>query len=448
LFTVQEIVTPRSDLAWTPQSAQIVLLAPKSARTVLHSFAGPADRDRVVLPAGAPSCDVEGDVVFAAQQLEKGQILVTDQPLKSVLAIAQQRGAAAVFSASLESYNRDPTGRERHLDAIQYQSVPHGTTMPVAQISPRSMAVIKQAQGSMPGVRLAFKARVAWSDRPLRTLVATIAGRRRAEQAVALAAHVQEPGACDNASGVGGMTEAAVCLAESIRGGRLPRPERTLVFLWGNEMDQTRIWLEKTDHKVVAGIAIDMIGESATQTGAIALLERSPDPGALSPLAPDVHTTWGAGEVDEQTIVPNGLAVIARCALADVARLEKRWSTAEHPWEGGSDHDVFLERGVPAILFWHFPDFAYHTSLDRLEHVDPTEVRRMSVAALATALSLTSPSDGDLSRYLATLDREQSLRLRAAEQVQDTAISEQWRQWCHQSGEWLRETCAVLERRD
>jgi hypothetical protein len=174
-------------------------------------------------------------------------------------------------------------------------------------------------------------------------------------------------------------------------------------------------------------------------------LERSPDPGALRPLAPDVHTTWGAGEVNEKTIVPNGLAVIARCALADVAQLEKRWSTVEHPWEGGSDHDVFLERGVPAILFWHFPDFAYHTSLDRLEHVDPTEVRRMSVAALATALSLTSPSDGDLSRYLATLDREQSLRLRAAEQVKDTAISEQWRQWCHQSGAWLRETCAVPE---
>ena len=61
-----------------------------------------------------------------------------------------------------------------------------------------------------------------------------------------------------------------------------------------------------------------MLGESPERTGAIALLERSQDPGALHPLPPDEHTPWGESEVEEEDIRPSGVALIARIALSDV----------------------------------------------------------------------------------------------------------------------------------
>jgi len=90
--------------------------------------------------------------------------------------------------------------------------------------------------------------------------------------------------------------------------------------------------------RVGAAIAADMTGESESATGAIALLERPPDPGAITLLDPDEHTPWGAARVDERSLKPSGLALVARSALVDVGQLVSGWKTREHPFEGGSDH--------------------------------------------------------------------------------------------------------------
>jgi hypothetical protein len=183
-----------------------------------------------------------------------------------------------------------------------------------------------------------------------------------------------------------------------------------------------------------------MTGEAAA-TGAIALLERMPDPGAVQTLPPDEHTLWGKTEVDPAALAPNGLAVIARSALVDVAGEAGGWVTADHPYEGGSDHDVFIERGIPAALFWHFTDFTYHTSMDRLEFVDPAELRRTGAALMTTALALADPRPGDLERYLDSLNQELDLRVAAAEAAGDRAQAKLWKEWCHGARQWLRSEC-------
>jgi hypothetical protein len=191
----------------------------------------------------------------------------------------------------------------------------------------------------------------------------------------------------------------------------------------------------------LAAIAPDMTGESESETGAIALLERPPDPGAITLLEPDEHTPWGAAPVDERTLKPSGLALVARSALIDVGQLVSGWKTREHPFEGGSDHVVFLEKGIPAVLFWHFTDFAYHTSLDRLDHVDPEEMHKTGAAILCTALALADAKPGDLERYLQSLKDEMDLRLAACEEKGDVQLAEQWRQWFKGARLWLRAVC-------
>ena len=325
----------------------------------------------------------------------------------------------------------------RHLEAIQFTNVPAGSETPVAQISTSSFALIKQAIEAGNSVELALDAEVKLQARPLRTLMARIIGRGRDQEAVAMASHVQEPGACDNASGAAGLAESACTLARLLRGEDMRWPPRTIVFLWGDEFKQTRVWLEYTERRPIAGFSSDMTGESHSETGAIALLERGPDPGALLPLAPDEHTPWGAGEVTEDDLNPNALAVIARCAMNDVAAVAGGWISADHPWEGGSDHDEFIDLGIPAVLFWHFTDFAYHTSLDRLDMVDVKEIRRTQVALVSTAIALADPQEGDLARYRASLKMEEDLRVQVAEAEGRSDIAQAWRDWCEGASEWL-----------
>jgi aminopeptidase YwaD len=433
--------------AWTPVSAELVLMVDGEEPRTLHAFSKSEDVDRVMLPVHAPSCDVEAEVAMRLDDLKKGMVLVTNVPAAQVMARAENRGAAAVISGYLYEFNEDRTGAGRHLEAIQFCSQAPGS-LPSGQISPRSLEVIEaaveRAQKRGAKVRLRFRCETKSEKRPLRTLMAVIEGTKRPEEAVAMVSHVQEPGACDNASGVAGLFEGVRALVEALQAGTVPWPDRSLVFLWGDEFRQSESWLEVTDMVPVAGISSDMTGQSK-ETGAIALLERNYDPGALKVLGPDFHTPWGAGQVDVDEIVPNGLAVIARCAMADVALLEGGWDTAEHPWEGGSDHDIFIRREVPAILFWHFTDFAYHTSLDRLQFVDPSEIRRTGVALLSTALAVASAGPQDLDRYVLSLEKERMLRVRAADEANDPELAGHWESWCTGAREWLRNLCLGID---
>lgn len=432
--------------AWTPLSARLSSIA-GGDESVLLEFDSPEDAARTLLPSGAPSCDVRGPACFELEQLKAGDVLVLEQHASgSTLAAARDRGAIAVLSAGLESYNVDPSGAGRERDAIQYSSVSRPAPLPVARISARVLESLRAARVKDAQSQIALRAEVKLDSRPLRTLVATVVGASRPDEAILVAAHVQEPGACDNASGLGGICEGARVVAGAIREGTLRRPARSLVFVFGQEHFETRTYLEHTARRVVAGISADMLGESQARTGAVALLERGPDPGAVKPLAPDEHTAWGSRDVSRSELSPNGVAVVARCALVDVAAFAggddaAGWSTREHPYEGGSDHDELLRKGIPGVLFWHFPDFAYHTSLDRMEHVDPTELARCASSVITCALALADAQPADLERYLASVRLELELRVNAALDAKDEELATLWRDWSRGARLWLRELC-------
>jgi len=434
LLQLEVIRTPMRSSAWTPKSAQLKLLVAEQPDKVLLSFRNSKDEHRTMLPVNAPSCDVEGPLCFDTDQLKKGDILVTKRSIGQAMRTARSRGAVAVLSSYLASFTVDPTGGDRHLDAIHYSSVRQGD-FPVAMISPRVHAILRDH----PTGRVSLQARVVSEKKPLRTVVATVVGIGLPDEAVALAAHVQEPGAVDNASGVGGQLEGVRSLVNSLRQQKLGWPRRSISFIWGDEMTMSRIYLDHTQRKTIVAFSADMIGASQRMTGAIALLERSPDPGALRVLPPDSHTPWGAGRVRKSDLKPSGISTIARLAMHDVAAASNGWLIGEHPWEGGSDHDVFLGRDIPAILMWHFTDFAYHTSLDRLSHVDPRVVRRMSVALLTAALAVADPEPGDLERYRKTIALERELRTSAAKG--DEELVTLWNDWCNEAVRWCEDLC-------
>lgn len=448
-YELEELETPLRTPAWTPESASLDVLLPDGETLRLHGFDKPGDPDRVMLPINAPSADVEGVVVFAEEDVEQGTILVSAGSVGD-RRIAQlvKKGAVAVISSRIAGFTRDPSGGDGHLDAIQFRSVSPNVRLPVAQISPRSQTRLEALAKEHGDLRLRLRAKVSFKEGQLRTLVARIIGSELPDEVVAIASHVQEPGAGDNASGVSGLCEGVVSLVEGIADGSLSQPMRSLAFIWGDEMRQSSIWLEHTERRVIAGISADMLGQSQERTGAICLLEREPDPGALDTLPPDKHTPWGAGAVKESDLLPSGLSLIARSALHDVGLHVGGWTTSENPWEGGSDHDVFLKRKIPALLIWHFTDYTYHTSLDRVDRLDPEELRRSATAILGTALAVANLRQADRARLAASNALELELRVESALAAERPDVAKRWREWCHGVDQWIAARCVDPEEKE
>ncbi|MEL6715650.1 MAG: hypothetical protein AAFP86_17850, partial [Planctomycetota bacterium] len=336
------VVAEEPQSTWWPE-AGLLELEIDGERELLLGFGHPAGAHRTLLPVGAPDAELTAELAFQLDDAE-GRILITPAPLsRPLVGRARSRGAVCVLSAATFPFTVDPSGGDEHLDAIKFASAPRGVELPVGQISER---VRQRLEAAPPGARARFHARAGRSRRPLRVLVAEVVGATRPGEAVVVASHVQEPGAGDNAAGAAGLAAAAAGLARAVVAGDVPQPARSVVLVFGDEMRQSSIWLERGTHTAVAALSADMLGQSHERTGSVALLERTPDPGALYTLPPDAHTPWGAGALGADDLIPNGVNLVCRSAFADVATAVGGWRTSENPWEGGSDHDVFNREGV------------------------------------------------------------------------------------------------------
>jgi hypothetical protein len=225
-----------------------------------------------------------------------------------------------------------------------------------------------------------------------------------------LSAHAQEPGANDNASGVGAQAEIARVLAQLSR-TNAARPKRTITMIFGNEIAQTRNYL--ADDTVRArgvkwGLSLDMVGEDTRKTGGTFLIEKMPDPSAVWTRGADKHSEWGGSPVSKTRIVPHYFNDFLLDRALDQAATNG-WVVNTNPYEGGSDHTPFLTAKIPGVLFWHFTDQFYHTDGDRIEMVSPVTLKNVGVTALVSALALTS-AEGAMARKLVEQVEQAAIR--------------------------------------
>src|SRR5258708_9411807 len=121
-------------------------------------------------------------------------------------------------------------------------------------ISPRSAAAPGEALAAGGEGRVALEAEVGPAGRPLRTIVAPVEGALAPDDVVVLPAHVQEPGACDNASGVATLLEDARILSELLEKGDLELPSRSIAFVFGEEMEESRVWIDERGTEAIAAL--------------------------------------------------------------------------------------------------------------------------------------------------------------------------------------------------
>ncbi len=393
---------PIKSPAWEPVDASVTIVGERAPvlrfatnrnMLAIMSFSTPdtgAVAELVDVGKGAPA-DFDKAAV-------RGKIVLADGNVGRAFGEAvQKRGALGVLTYGMPAY----TQPEKNTHSIQFGSIAYDSAAKSWGI-PLSFDAVTKLRGALAKgptrVRVVSKSKMYPSDEM--TLVAEVRGKRVPNERYVVSAHVQEPGANDNASGVGDLSEMARVLATLVKRGDVT-PARTITMLFGLEIAQTRNFLADDSvrtHGVKWGLSLDMTGEDASKTGGTFLIEKMPDPSAIWTRGDDKHSEWGGRPLEKKDLVPNFYNdfLLARCL--DQAAVTG-WVVRTNPFEGGSDHTPFLQFKKPGALFWHFTDQFYHTDGDRIDKVSKSELVNVGTAALASILTLTS-ADGATARAL------------------------------------------------
>jgi hypothetical protein len=389
----------------------------------INSFSTP--RGGIVAPLVDVGAGAAAD--YDGKEL-KGAVVFGDAPLGRLWQEGvRRRGAAGVISTDIARYIRpaDPAlMSEEQKDVLQWGNVPYDPTAKAFGFKASWRAASRMRERLKRGpVRVHVTIDSSFYDAPNRTLIAEIPGRVRPEERIVLVAHVQEPGANDNGSGCGTLYGIARALLAAIKAGQLPRPDRTLTFIWVDEVRGSRQWIESHPsdaRRVQYMFAMDMTGEDTAKTGGAFLIEKQADPAAAWSRPSDPHTEWGAGTVEEQSLKGTLLNDLHLAVCLRRAR-DVKWTVRTNPYEGGSDHTAFASSGIPSLLNWHFTDRYYHTNQDRLDKVSAGEMKNVGVAVGTSAWLLASPTDADASVVL-TMIADAAVRRLALEREQGAAL--------------------------
>ena len=300
----------------------------------------------------------------------------------------EKGGAIGVLSYLIPDFNQP----EQFPNSIPFRSIPFNneTTSWCINLSFQAKKAIlsRLEQG-----RLKLKVQIETQFHPGDELaiIAEVRGSKLPEERFVFSAHVQEPGANDNATGVGAQAEMARVLAQLHQNGKIA-PDRTITLLWGDEIRATRRYIEQDKRRATGikwGMSLDMVGENTSITGGSFLIEKMPDPSAIWTRGEDKHSEWGASPVSEKDFNPHYFNDLVTYICKRQGE-KRNWMVNTNPYEGGSDHQPFLDANIPGLLLWHFTDVFYHTDADRIDKVSPTTLQNVGISALATALFLSN----------------------------------------------------------
>jgi hypothetical protein len=408
-----------------PVRADLVLLSRERDRVSLaiNSFSTPAGGTR------APLIDVgagtESD--YAGKDV-RGAVVLGDAGIGRLWQEAvKKRGAIGVVSTEIARYIRpsDPAAMsEAQKDVLQWGGIPYDAAIKGFGFKSSWRAANRMRERLRTGpVTVRVEIDSTFYEGPTRTLVAEIPGRSLPAERVVLVAHVQEPGANDDASGCATLYGLARALSEAMASGALPRPERTLTFMWVDEVRGSRQWITSRPDEargVQYMMAMDMTGEDAPKTGGTFLIEKQADPSAVWARPSDPHTEWGGGGVQASSL-KGSLLNDVHVAIAERRAKDSGWVVRTNPYEGGSDHTAFAGAGVPSLLNWHFTDRFYHSSQDRPEKTSAAEMENVGVAVAASTWFLASADAQDAAAVVNLLSAAATRRL-ALEREQGTTL--------------------------
>ena len=313
------------------------------------------ERDRVSLAINsfptveggvtAPLVDVgAGGAADLTGKDVRGAVVLGDAALGQLWQQAVKgRGAIGVISTSIAPYIRpaDPAAftREEQKDVLQWGNIPYDANLKAFGFKASWRAASRMRERLREGpVRVRVDVESSFSRGPNRSLVAEIPGRTNPNERIVMVAHIQEPGANDDASGCATLYGLARAIAEAVASGALPAPARTLTFMWVDEIRGSEQWLANRPAEakgVQYMFSMDMTGEDTSKTGGTFLIEKQPDPSAVWERPSDPHSEWGASEIKPETL-KGSLLNDLHLAVCQYRARETGWVVRTNPYEAGA----------------------------------------------------------------------------------------------------------------
>lgn len=390
-FTYRIEKRPLENPTWEPVEAQVSLVG--TADVLLNQA---TNRNMVYLNSvSTPKNGVTGEVIYIEDLEElnnnsvKGKIIFTE--LGNVSEIYRtgvlEMGALGMFSYNNPAYLKP----EINTTSIQFRSLrhhPNNTWAIALSFEAKENLVAAMEKGSVRA-KVGITTKIYPSEDL--TLVADVRGSEIPEERLVFSAHVQEPGANDNASGVGVQLEMAITTAKLIKSETIDA-HRSITFLWGDEIISTNRYIGEDNIRaknIKWGISLDMVGEDTAKTGGTFLIEKMPDPSAIWTRGADQHSEWGGKVLSLEDMKPHYLNDYILDNFKNQGKFAG-WEVNTNPFEGGSDHIPFLRANIPGLLLWHFTDQFYHTDNDTMDKVSQETLRNVGTAALASGLTLVN----------------------------------------------------------
>jgi len=388
----------REGEAWR-DSERMASWAEQPISLAQDSVSGRAEAELVDIGAGTSEAD------YANREIRGRLVLTSSQP-EAVAALAIGRfGAAGIVSWAQNQrtawWGDDETlVRWGHLETFGA----HPTF--AFMVSPGRARAWQERLRRGEAVRL--RAEVDAGREPSAYLIPTaiIPGRRR-DREIVYSCHLDHPspGANDNASGCAGILEVARTLQRLIASGALPRPERTIRFIWPSEIEGTIALLNARPEfarRTLATIHLDMIGGDHSITGSILRVHGSPP--SLPSFVSDVGFAF-ADYVNAQSLQFASTGA-AQMPLVDPQGSRRALQAEVGGFNMGSDHQVWAEGSyrIPVIYIADWPDRYIHTQRDVPDNLDPTKMRRAIFIAAASGYflaNLTNETIGELRGVVA-----------------------------------------------
>jgi len=245
-------------------------------------------------------------------------------------------------------------------------------------------------RGERPIVRILVKSSFRF-DAKIRVVEARIGDSVEEVHGVA---HICHPGGTvnDNISGAATLLELVLALSRAIDRRDLEIPKQmSLVFVWVPEYSGTLPYLGEVlsqGRKPLFAINLDMVGEKQCVTNSTLIFIRSPKL-LKNPFEAIVYASLLKSLKSMKTF--GNVAPI----------LEHRFDIS--PYTSGSDHDIYLLFGIPAVMLNQWPDRFYHTHLDSIDKLDPTICRKIGVAVGAAMYVIASLSSEELTKEFARI---------------------------------------------
>lgn len=259
-----------------------------------------------------------------------------------------------------------------------------------------------------PRVVAHAKVRAAEYPADMQVVIALIKGdgslKSPEKDEVVFSAHLFEgiakQGANDDAGGPATQLEQGRAWIKLIKEGVLPRPKRTVRFMWVPEIEGTRVYIGRypdfTSH-VLAAVNMDMVG--ADQTKNKNSLHLNTTPYSLPTFLNDVCEQFLSfvGDTNREKLHNRRIAYAFQNPIVDPKGSHDPFWYHVEKFYGASDHQVFIDATprVPSVQFGNWPDVVYHTSEDTPVFQDPTQLKRAAFIALTVGQVLANATSAE-----------------------------------------------------